>query len=428
MEKRDEVEWPHEPTALTEDALSYIIDLMQRQGLHTVLELGGGVGVSATRLAESGFDVTTVERDEAYSGAIADRAMTCGVKERVHVVCADALDTSLCIDGHFDIILIDAAKAQYTRLFRRWCKQLSPVGFIISDNMAFHGITQDPSLSNNRSTKQLAKHLREYDQFLRWHPDFATHYIDVGDGLVVSERKRDFAPILCKKEPLFEATGGIYYALEYDGIQCAIKVLPKRVIESQMRRQAQLLATLHEEHINAICPICCARVGECFAIILTPPPTMTVRFAFNQVEDYDAFYMLITNIQLRQLHLSCAKFDIKLSYKTVLRREAGGDSIETAQIIRAIKQLPASRDPAILCNTLDDLIVLESGQVDYAGDGILCCAPFEFVMSNTVNHLRRGVSKYADELYLDMMGVYTFQLASFITVLRMLPDSSPLHF
>lgn len=420
MEESYEIDWSPTPTALKSDAVEFIIDLMRRRCLHTVLELGGGLGLTATRLAESGADVVTVERDESRAAAIRDRTLRHGVASMVHVVLSDALSPTLCIEGSFDLILIDAAKSQYTRLFRRWSQQLSPAGVIVSDNMAFHGIVRDRTLSHNRSTKQLAKHLAEYARFLKWHVDFATHYYDVGDGLAVSECKGDFEPLLCFKRPLFEARRGSYFALEQGDALTFIKVLPCEVTEDQAREQACLLERFHEEAGCAITPIALWRVGKSFAIQVKEPPVTTLQFALNQAHTSSECTAIVK--QLLSMQSRIARFDDESlpSYKETLKAMAGGDTKEAASVIRAIKRLPDVAGAALLCETLEELVVLKGGAVCPSGEGCLCSCPRELAVCDTWMSLYRDVSTTAARLYLVAAGVVEEQLAPFADVLRLL--------
>ena len=99
---------------------------------------------------------------------------------------ADALTTD--IDGEFDVIFIDAAKAQYIKFFEKFKNNLSKDGVIITDNLSFHGMVEDLSLTRNYSTKKLVKKIRKYIEFLKANPEFKTEFFKVGDGVSLSRR------------------------------------------------------------------------------------------------------------------------------------------------------------------------------------------------------------------------------------------------
>ena len=106
---------------------------------------------------------------------------------RITIINGDALETS--IDGDFDLIFIDAAKSQYIKFFNKYKDNLTKTGVIISDNLSFHGMVEDISLTNNRNTRQLVSKIRKYIEFLETNPDFDTTFYKVGDGVSVSKKK-----------------------------------------------------------------------------------------------------------------------------------------------------------------------------------------------------------------------------------------------
>ena len=59
---------------------------------------------------------------------------------------------------------------------------------IITDNLKFHGMVEDLSLTHNYSTKKLVKKIRKYIEFLKNNTEFSTEFFDCGDGISVSKR------------------------------------------------------------------------------------------------------------------------------------------------------------------------------------------------------------------------------------------------
>ena len=86
------------------------------------------------------------------------------------------------------MIFIDAAKAQYINFFNRFSPFLAEDGVIISDNLSFHGMVEDLSLTRNYSTIKLVKKIRKYIDFLKQNSEFETEFFKVGDGIGVTRR------------------------------------------------------------------------------------------------------------------------------------------------------------------------------------------------------------------------------------------------
>ena len=56
-------------------------------------------------------------------------------------------------------------------------------GVIITDNLSFHGMVENPSLTHNRNTKQLVGKIRKYIDFLKNNEEFDTEFFSDGDGI-----------------------------------------------------------------------------------------------------------------------------------------------------------------------------------------------------------------------------------------------------
>ena len=63
----------------------------------------------------------------------------------------------------------------------------------MSDNLFFHGMVQDLSLTHNYSTKKLVKKIRKYIEFLKTNEEFETQFFGQGDGISVSIVKSEVA-------------------------------------------------------------------------------------------------------------------------------------------------------------------------------------------------------------------------------------------
>lgn len=153
-----------------------------------VLEIGSAIGYSAIQFARTveNVFVTTIEIDIDRHLKAQQNVSDSGLKDRITTIYGDALVTQ--IDGQFDLIFIDAAKAQYIKFFEKYKENLADGGIIISDNLSFHGMVEDLSLTNNYSTKKLVKKIQKYIEFLKTNPDFTTEFFKCGDGISVSKR------------------------------------------------------------------------------------------------------------------------------------------------------------------------------------------------------------------------------------------------
>ena len=90
------------------------------------------------------------------------------------------------------MIFIDAAKAQYEKFFEKYKHNLSENGVIITDNLFFHGMVENPELTHNYSTIKLLRKIRKFVSFLQLNPEFKTTINNIGDGVSLSMLNPDF--------------------------------------------------------------------------------------------------------------------------------------------------------------------------------------------------------------------------------------------
>ena len=110
------------------------------------------------------------------------------LEDRVHLIFKDALEAFDDVkDNRFDLIFIDAAKAQYINFFNLYSPLLKDDGIIVTDNMLFHGVKMEDA--KTRALRGLIRKLNNYTNFLLENEDFQTSIFNVGDGMAVSTRR-----------------------------------------------------------------------------------------------------------------------------------------------------------------------------------------------------------------------------------------------
>ena len=173
---------------LKDDGADFICTYIKEHNVKRVLEIGTAIGYSAIRFAQVSPDVhvTTIEVNIDRLIKAKQNFHDTGVEDQITSLGGDAL--LMEVEGEFDLIFIDAAKAQYIRFFEKFKQNLAPNGVFISDNLAFHGMVEDISLTHNYSTIKLVKKIRKYIDFLKSNTEFHTDFYECGDGIAVSRR------------------------------------------------------------------------------------------------------------------------------------------------------------------------------------------------------------------------------------------------
>lgn len=173
------------------DGINYMLDYIKKHNVKKVLEIGTAIGYSAIRMAKVSDDiyVTTIERDEVRYNEAIKNIKKCNLEDRIKVLLVDALDVE--INDKFDLIFIDAAKSQYTKFFNKFSPLLNEDGTIITDNLDFHGLRENIDNIQSRNLRQMMRKLNSYIDFLKDNEEFDTVFVNIGDGLGISTRKKN---------------------------------------------------------------------------------------------------------------------------------------------------------------------------------------------------------------------------------------------
>ena len=172
---------------ITDEGIDYIRNYIKENNIKRILEVGAAIGYSSILMAltDEEITITTIERDEKRYLEAVKNIKKFHLEERITLLYKDAFDVEL--DAEFDLVFIDAAKAQNTRFFEKFSKNLAKQGTIITDNMNFHGLVEDESKIESRNLRALIRKVKAYHEFLENNEDYKTTFLNIGDGLAVSK-------------------------------------------------------------------------------------------------------------------------------------------------------------------------------------------------------------------------------------------------
>lgn len=175
---------------MEKDGMKFLTEFIKLNKVKNILEIGSAIGYSAINMALAGDDVTvtTIERDKDRYIQAVKNIKELKLDSRITLVLADAL--SFNTSEKFDLIFIDAAKSQYIKFFEKFKNNLNPKGYIVTDNINFHGLTNQDKSKMSRNLRQLITKLERYISFLNDNPEFKTRFFEVGDGVAISRRKK----------------------------------------------------------------------------------------------------------------------------------------------------------------------------------------------------------------------------------------------
>ena len=178
----------NEVPIMQKKGINFLCNYIKENNVKSILEIGTAIGYSAIKMAlvDEDIVITTIERDQNRYLEAVKNIKKFNLESRINLVLGDALETN--IKEKFDLIFIDAAKAQYIKFFNKYSVNLNDNGVIISDNMSFHGLTEDISSIKNRNLRQLVTKINKYKEFLDTNTEYETTFYKIGDGIAVSKK------------------------------------------------------------------------------------------------------------------------------------------------------------------------------------------------------------------------------------------------
>lgn len=172
---------------IQKDGLNFLIEYIKQKNVKTILEIGTAIGYSSINMAlvSDDIQITTIERNEKMYKQAIENIKDFNLENRINVIYGDALDT--VVQDKYDLIFIDAAKAQYIKFFEKYKQNLQINGTIITDNLNFHGLALHPEEIHSKNLKALVRKINNYKDFLINNKKFNTTFYEIGDGIAVSK-------------------------------------------------------------------------------------------------------------------------------------------------------------------------------------------------------------------------------------------------
>ena len=172
---------------MKDDTIEYIKNLIIEYNTKDILEIGTAIGYSTIcfRQSKEELSITSIERDkDRYDIAVSNTKKS--KLSNIELIFGDALETP--IKGKYDMIIIDASKAQKIKFLEKYKKNLSKNGIIIFDNILFHGLVGKSEEIKSKNLRALVKKIEMFLDYLKNQDEFFVKYLSIGDGLAICKR------------------------------------------------------------------------------------------------------------------------------------------------------------------------------------------------------------------------------------------------
>lgn len=176
---------------MQDEGIDFLTTFLIKNQIKSVLEIGTAIGYSAIMMALSNpyVKITSVERDEVRYLEALKNIKKLHLDDRITLIFKDALDLKL--EEKFDLIFLDAAKSQNINFFNLFSSNLNSEGYIITDNLEFHGlVAKDEKKIKSRNVRGIVRKIKDYIRFLESNTSYETTFHKIGDGISVSKSKK----------------------------------------------------------------------------------------------------------------------------------------------------------------------------------------------------------------------------------------------
>lgn len=158
--------------------------LIMASGARRVLEIGTFTGFGTLTMAAAvgpSGRVITLEIDPDMAAVARRHFEASSVGDRIELILGSALETLPGLEGPFDLVYIDAWKADYPAYYDAVVDKLSPRGVILADNLFRAGAVLESGRGDEGTEA-----MRAFAGYVQEDPRMHNVLLTVGDGLMVA--------------------------------------------------------------------------------------------------------------------------------------------------------------------------------------------------------------------------------------------------
>lgn len=175
---------------MQEEGITFLTNFIKEKEIKNILEIGTAIAYSTIRMAliNPKIKITSIERDEKRYLEALKNIKKLNLEKQITLLFRDAQEVTL--EEKYDLIFLDAAKAQNKNFFLKFTDNLERGGYIITDNLSFHGLV-DKKLEEieSKNLRALIRKIKEYIEFLKENEEYKTNFYQLGDGISVTRKK-----------------------------------------------------------------------------------------------------------------------------------------------------------------------------------------------------------------------------------------------
>ena len=174
---------------IRKDTQAFLRFIIAEHNPQNILEIGAAVGFSAIFMAEYSSDKCRIRTIENYNKRVDPARKNIeksGFSHKIELIEGDAAEVLPALQEGFDMIFIDAAKAQYPFYLKEADRLLIPGGIIVADNCLQEGDILESRFAVERRNRTIHKRMREFLKEVTASENFTSAVLPIGDGIAVA--------------------------------------------------------------------------------------------------------------------------------------------------------------------------------------------------------------------------------------------------
>lgn len=183
-----EANWP----IIKPEVASFLEVLLAIKKPVEILEIGTAVGYSSILMSQylaPGGHITTIERFDIMQEQAKVNIKKANLTDTITMLEGNAADILPSLDaGHYDLIFMDCAKAQYMTFLPECIRLLKEGGVLLTDNVLHKGVVAKSRYLVPRRQRTTHMRLREFLYAINHHPQLKSAVLPFGDGVAISHK------------------------------------------------------------------------------------------------------------------------------------------------------------------------------------------------------------------------------------------------
>lgn len=159
-----------------------------------ILEIGTAIGFSASLMArhlQADGHLTTIDRYELMYERAKENFKKIGLSDRITLIEGDANDVLATLEGSYDLIFMDSAKAKYIEFYPECMRLLKMGGVLIIDDVFQGGTILDDEADIPKRVRKIHRKLNELLDTVLSDQTHRSCLVPLGDGLLMVRKEAE---------------------------------------------------------------------------------------------------------------------------------------------------------------------------------------------------------------------------------------------